>query len=670
MLTASGLGKERGNKAGFPSLPCRCIVAGFAGIDSVNRLWRIALPVVAVALAVSAALTLWQARRVLRESAGQVAEEGRLRFTAAALAPGVSPGLEWVSSPAVFTDAASYRGLLYVAGPTGLLAYGPEGQVVAHYRAGRELPPAPIVSLTTGAAIDSAEPELFLATAGAGLVAFNGRSFRQVLPEDPHYRKLTSVLVLGSGRVLLGTEKSVLAYDGKTLAPFHPSLAGLNVTSLGGDEASLWVGTLDQGVLHWHAGQVERFAEAEGLPDPRVAALAVAGESAYVGTPVGVAEFRAGRFQRVLAFGFFARSLLVRGERLVVGTLEEGTVEVPLAERRPRSLRQQGELLPGEVARLLEIEGVLHALAEDGLYALEKGGGWRRVLGREAALLADRNIAALAFDPAGRLWVGYFDHGLDILEAGGQHASHVENERVFCVNRIVPDPERNLVAVATANGLVLFDEAGRQRQVLGRAEGLIADHVTDVALYPGGMAVATPAGLTFLDSTGARSLYAFQGLVNNHAYALAANGGRLMVGTLGGLSIVEGGLVRASFTTANSGLRHNWITAIVPLGDEWLVGTYGAGVFRLDESGHWHSFADLKADFEVNPNAMLTTGARVYAGTLDRGLLVYDRERERWVSVTAGLPSANVTALAARNGYLYVGTDNGLVRVREEELLR
>ena len=37
--------------------------------------------------------------------------------------------------------------------------------------------------------------------------------------------------------------------------------------------------------------------------------------------------------------------------------------------------------------------------------------------------------------------------------------------------------------VATANGLVRFDAAGSQEQVLTRADGLIADHVTDVAPY-------------------------------------------------------------------------------------------------------------------------------------------------------------------------------------------
>jgi len=32
------------------------------------------------------------------------------------------------------------------------------------------------------------------------------------------------------------------------------------------------------------------------------------------------------------------------------------------------------------------------------------------------------------------------------------------------------------------------------------------------------------------------------------------------------------------------------------------------------------------------------------------------------------LPSLNVTALTEGNGYLYIGTDNGLVRIPEEKL--
>ena len=324
--------------------------------------------------------------------------------------------------------------------------------------------------------------------------------------------------------------------------------------------------------------------------------LAVAGDSAWAGTALGVAEFSAGKFTRVLAPGLFAESLLARGTTLAVGSLNQGVLEIPLGAVRSHPARSVAEPLPGTVKRLLVVDGALYAVGDRGLYLVdERRGGWRRVLDREAAPLADRNVSALAFDGAGRLWVGYFDRGLDILEPGLDRATHVEDDHVFCVNRIVEDSRRRIMAVATANGLVLFDAGGVQRQVLGRAEGLIANHVTDVAMRPGGMTIATPAGLTFVDAGGVRSLYAFHGLVNNHVYALAGAGDRLLAGTLGGLSVLDGDVVRASYTTANSGLRANWITAIAQAGPEWFVGTYGAGVLRFDASGRWQTFADLRA---------------------------------------------------------------------------
>ena len=78
-----------------------------------------------------------------------------------------------------------------------------------------------------------------------------------------------------------------------------------------------------------------------------------------------------------------------------------------------------------------------------------------------AATLSDRNISALAKDKDGQLWVGYFDRGLDVLPNGAGRALHVENEHVFCVNRIWPDAKAESVAVATANGLVRFGASGQ-----------------------------------------------------------------------------------------------------------------------------------------------------------------------------------------------------------------
>src|SRR5262249_570193 len=110
-----------------------------------------------------------------------------------------------------------------------------------------------------------------------------------------------------------------------------------------------------------------------------------------------------------------------------------------------------------------------------------------------------------------------------------------------------------------------------------------------------------------------------------------------------------------------------WITAIVPVASGWMIGTYGAGVFSYDHNG-FHAMEIGTAKYEVNPGAMLATEAHVFAGSLGQGLYIYDRAHERWRVVPAGLPSSNVTALAAGNGFLYVGTDNGIVRIREASL--
>jgi ligand-binding sensor domain-containing protein len=580
----------------------------------------------------------------------------------------IPAGLESIGAPAAFHDATVFDGNLYIAGPAGLTKYeGASGAIAARYRVGAELPSAPVTSLAVGLAGDSQAPELWIGTSGEGLVAFDGRGFRQIRADAAPLRKITAILPVGTGRILIGTEKAgVLVYDGRVLAPFHSSVADVPVTTLAGDDADLWIGTLDRGLLHWKAGALDTLDDV--LPDKQILSLALEGETLYAGTGVGIAEIRGGKLARVIAPGYFAQTLLAQRDKLFMGTLEEGMFAVPL-DAHPGRLAQLGaaSVCPGcSIRKILSLDGEVYALAEDSLWH-----GNEAVIRREDALLADRNITALKMDSTGRLWIGYFDRGLDILNANGERGQHIEDDHLFCVNRIAHDSARGVSAVATANGLVMFDAATSRRRVIGQAEGLIANQVTDVVLRPDGSAIAaTPAGVSFIDATGISSIYAFQGLVNNHVYALASDGARTLAGTLGGLSILDGSVVRASFTTSNSALKHNWITAIAQAGNNFYVGTYGAGVLRLTNRGMWETFEDLRGTIEINGNAMLATTNTVYAGTLDRGLAVYNIPSGRWTFFTAGLPSRNVTAVESRGGVLYIGTDNGLVKVPESTVVR
>src|SRR5258707_13710514 len=113
-----------------------------------------------------------------------------------------------------------------------------------------------------------------MATADQDILIFDGQKIRHIYAQSSNPRAVTDILPVSSGHLLIGTKKlGVLVYDGKTIDELHPTLSRLYVQALAGSEVDLWVGTLDQGVKHWHAGTTESFPEEQGLPDRKVQAV-------------------------------------------------------------------------------------------------------------------------------------------------------------------------------------------------------------------------------------------------------------------------------------------------------------------------------------------------------------------------------------------------------------
>ena len=574
---------------------------------------------------------------------------------------------EPVLTASEFQSAVEFEGQVYVCGKSALFRY--EGnEANAAWHPGRELPAVPLSTLAvhTGAV----RPELWIGTDGAGILIFDGEGFRQILPDAAPLRKISTLLPLRNGRVLIGTPAAGLYIsDGKTFRLFHPQFAKTQVTALAGDEDQIWIGTRDSGAWLWRGGEALHITSE--LPDTQVLSIAARGGQAWIGTPVGVAEFSGKSIQRHLADGIFAQTLAIQGDTLWIGTVDQGLITLPLTVHAPRPQSFGRETQMSSISSFAHINGALIAISPQQLVdALTN----RSIV--SASALASSHITAVYEDTLGKLWIGYFDRGLDVLSpVTSANPHHVENDVMFCINRIRENPRDGTVAVATANGLALFDGGGTMREVLDAKSGLIASHVTDVLFRTDvesnrSMVIATPAGLSFLDHTGIHSIYAFHGLVNNHVYTLAENGGTLYAGTLGGLSKLRNGLVQASFTTANSALQQNWITASAVFDNQLYLGTYGSGVVRFEDRGGvtpFREFANHRV--EINANAMLATGTTLYAGTAQYGLAVLRHGEDRWHFVSQGLPSHNVTALDEHAGRLYVGTDNGLVSISENNLI-
>ena len=221
---------------------------------------------------------------------------------------------------------------------------------------------------------DSREPELVIATAQDGLLAFNGRAFRQIFPQDASARTITSVLPTASGHLLIGTRKrGVLLYDGQKITVLHPTLAIFMSRRLAGTESDLWVGTLNQGVLHWHAGETDSFGEHAGLPDPQVQSIAVAGDKTYVGTVLGVAVFERGRFSRILAAGSSGRRRCCRAPvSCLVGSEDQGVIAIPLEEVAGPIPGSGGHIreLARSPASCLAMGDAVFAMTRSGLYRM------------------------------------------------------------------------------------------------------------------------------------------------------------------------------------------------------------------------------------------------------------------------------------------------------------
>jgi len=301
-------------------------------------------------------------------------------------------------------------------------------------------------------------------------------------------------------------------------------------------------------------------------------------------------------------------------------------------------------------------EGTLVATAV-GVYGFEPGGSPRPLVGPDRlAPFPEGYVTALLPRPDGRVLVGTMNRGLAEFDPSTGRSARVVLPRLG-INRVVAAGER--FWVATTNGLFELDAALTVKRRLNPEGGLPHRYVSSVLVGEDGVYATTSGGLAALTPRGLRAIDSFHGLAGNHLYSLARRGGVLAVGGLAGLTLVEvaGGLRATRTFTAAEGLPHNWVNAVVASGDAFFAGTYGGGVVVIDEEDRATAVTDT-AGISINPEAGLATGEFIVFGTLTQGILV--RRDGRWTRTDRGLPSVNVTALAAGEGGLWVGLDRGL----------
>ena len=277
-------------------------------------------------------------------------------------------------------------------------------------------------------------------------------------------RSLRSIWRRGD-QLLLGTDTGLMLRNGAN-APWQavPSLAGQSIRTVAAAPAGgWWIGTHD-GLWRLHAdGQAQAVP---GLPDPRIDALLIEGDSLWVGTRGGVRRLRGGRVVDEPALAPLADewvTCLLRGED---GTLWLATNASGL-----------WRIAPGGVAAPYLPQG-------DGLHK-----------------------SVWSLHASGQtLWVGSFSGGLYEVNLK-QHRATVITTRDGLANNVIyailPDAGGRLW-LSTNNGLSVFDPATRIVQNLGRRDGLANQEYNSNASFSDGRLLyfGGTAGLDLIDPRG------------------------------------------------------------------------------------------------------------------------------------------------------------------------
>jgi ligand-binding sensor domain-containing protein len=584
---------------------------------------------------------------------------------------------------------AHFKESYFAATDGGLIEMSPAGEVVKHYSVLDGLPESELLALAVF------NGRLYIGTGTQGLVEFDGERFTRFRWTDRTAQAVTALLA-NPGRLLIGTfAGGLLAFDGKQFSELKAEagkqrLRAINCLVQAGPR--LFVGTFDNGLWLEAAGRWLHFTTAAGLPSNRVTGIVADNGRIFVATDFGLAvanaeELFAGgaggappKFQ-TLALLPSLSSLARYQDRLLACKDDGGLFQVSLLAGKTsrETIKELDWNRPPTLSdcRLAALNQSLWLMGSEGLWRNKDDSAatnarltltpFSRADG--AQNLSNNIVSALAFDGAGRLWVGSFRNGIDVFNPAGQRLTHLESDTLREINHLRWDAQAKQMLAATASGLFIFDSALLPQRVT-RAEGLLSNAVSHVALMPvkttakyqNALLLATNRGLSLGELGKLRALTTAQGLPSNNLYAALPVGERVYAGTLAGLAEIEAGRVVRVFKDSNSKLTHNWVTSLCADGRRLFIGTYGGGIFELTAAGDLFSFAGEIGRVVVNPNALFSDGARLYAGTLD-GARVLELRSQRWIYLKSQLPALTVLSITGDGRQVYFGTTHGIARV-------
>ena len=283
-------------------------------------------------------------------------------------------------------------------------------------------------------------------------------------------------------------------------------------------KGALWIGTLDQGLLHVDHGKTTRFAQSDGLSSDFVLALFEDREgNIWVGTTNGLDRFHPSLVSTISASqGLSTPAWSVASAHdgsIWIGTddgvnrWQDGQLTIYRSAHSPRSGRRtMPQATVHEITDPGLPDNVIGPLTEDTrgrIWVMTHSGAAWFENGRftRAGRLTAGASTAIAADTREGVWIADPDRGLVHLVNGGEVESvrwpwpKAQHDRR--VSAILPDPVRGGLWLGFLYGGIAYFNNGKLATSLSSKDGLGADLVWSLLLdRDGALWVATDGGLS------------------------------------------------------------------------------------------------------------------------------------------------------------------------------
>jgi signal transduction histidine kinase/ligand-binding sensor domain-containing protein len=433
---------------------------------------------------------------------------------------------------------------------------------------------------------------------------------------------VTEIAQTRDGFLWLATFGGLVRFDGANMHVFTTVNApGMRSSRLTGglietSDGALWINTEAHGVVRYVSRTFATYSVADGLPDTRVRVLFLEDGRLVVDTPNGMVRW-------------------------------DGTRFVPHTSVRPAGNDAQRVVISQSTSPLWYRDAV-------GIHRLENG--------RVTRTLPGLNPRRLFEDHTGRIWMETQDRHLQSVTPAGVMRTYGPEDGVikFITSSMSEDREGNMWFGLRANGgLLCFD--GARFTHYSTADGLPSDSVGRVFQDREGTRwVPTDGGLARMTRRSMTTYSSADGLEADNTYPILQDSrGDVLIGGWAGLTRYHDG--RFTPVSKEFGLFNVNVMSLAEDRDGALwIGTWGGPVRRVKD-GKVTTFAETDAPGGVT-RVILAGRSDLWVG----GSTLW-RFRDSAFAGVAGYSGGEIHALLEdRTGALWIGTESGIVRYRDD----